>query len=829
MMLSSMNTHTLRISTLFILLAWLQQTHASDSPKQLVARYSSWAAYGPGIELNSLPLDKMTHLIYEMAILQEDGSLAINDSFIDLRNDVDFEGVNVNGNYELIRAIKLRYPSLKVLVNVGGWTLSTHFSTVFASREHSKRFSESVNRWTQEYSFDGVAIDWRYPVGGGVTTNSTHPDDIKHLTKWVKDFKQTPQGGNTLIWMALTGRGISGQQWNMVDLNRWIDRFEILSLDYFGGWSSTTWHSSALKTPLNDPQKPSADKAITYWTDKGVSRNKILLSINSMSVSWGGVNKLGLGQPVGMVPTGSFDTNENSGHLRYESVLALAARGDYERRWDNESEATYLYNSQEMDGHFISFEDQQSLKNKVNYVREKNLAGIIVHQIYADSMDSSGIFHQLNEYLFHPYRTLQYLLTGLVIFILTGWLSYWLWLTHIQRILRIRHLTEKVVPQLEQLKYVTDTVMYQAKELENQRGSSIKQLKHYQAVGQEWNQFSITLLNGLNFHSESDCKLEGDIKTWIEGTIARFNLSSCYFELIPTKDENDWTCSFDPHVLMDMFRHIQLNYNGSPVQLSLDGESSKLIHLNMRIPGSVSRVLTSNIDSKLKILEDGQYQVSWRKAESPLAAQRSDALLNFKKSITGPLDNDFLSKKLIEIIKSDPQVQDAWLTSSEDEKIEDQQRNNLTYALEASSNTHIEIQGKTKLGEDDQLFFRSLFMQVEFAKQCVGNLLENKRLLSELYQIVESRKNILFVRGEKGYSGVYMAGEKEPLIVLMRLRHILWYFRSETFIQVHRSYIVDLDKIDSFTKKKGAYEISIGGHSIQVTRRYQTQVEKILG
>ena len=88
---------------------------------------------------------------------------------------------------------------------------------------------------------------------------------------------------------------------------------------------------------------------------------------------------------------------------------------------------------------------------------------------------------------------------------------------------------------------------------------------------------------------------------------------------------------------------------------------------------------------------------------------------------------------------------------------------------------------------------------------------------------------MLYVRGEKGYSGIYTSAEKEPLIVLMRLRHILWYFRTETFIQVHRSYLVDLAKVDTYTKNKSSLELVIGGQTIPVTRKYQPQVERLLG
>ena len=175
-----------------------------------------------------------------------------------------------------------------------------------------------------------------------------------------------------------------------------------------------------------------------------------------------------------------------------------------------------------------------------------------------------------------------------------------------------------------------------------------------------------------------------------------------------------------------MLRNMQLNYSGSPVQFTLDNTSGKNILLNMRIPGNVSRALTSNADLKMHILEDGRYQIALARDGSSLGRLRSKALESFKEAIAGPVDSDSLSQKLIEIVKEDPRVENAWLLSGEDsthEEANDKGSSQSTIKLGSPSQTYIEIKGKDTLDEDDRLFFNSLMLQVDLAKQCVGRLL----------------------------------------------------------------------------------------------------------
>ena len=215
--------YRLFVTPLFISVLFLSASYAYS--KQLAVRYSSWSTYSSGVEVYDLPLSKITHLIYELATAEENGAIGFHDNFLDLRKAHEFENQDIKGNYALLQEIKRHHPHLKVLISVGGWAGSEHFSDIFASDAKGQRFSDSVLFWMNEYGFDGISLDWRYPVGGGKKQNSRHPDDIQHLTNWLERFRTTPEGSKATFWMTLTGRGLKNQTWDIKHLDKLVDHF----------------------------------------------------------------------------------------------------------------------------------------------------------------------------------------------------------------------------------------------------------------------------------------------------------------------------------------------------------------------------------------------------------------------------------------------------------------------------------------------------------------------------------------------------------------------------------------------------------------------------
>jgi len=112
-----------------------------------------------GFDLRSAPVEKLTDLIYSNAKPNEDGTCAL------AHPDVD------EANFEILRSIKASHPNLQLLLSVGGAPPSTFFSKIASSEGLRMKFAESCVELALKNGFDGLDIDWEYPVNDGIPGN----------------------------------------------------------------------------------------------------------------------------------------------------------------------------------------------------------------------------------------------------------------------------------------------------------------------------------------------------------------------------------------------------------------------------------------------------------------------------------------------------------------------------------------------------------------------------------------------------------------------------------------------------------------------------------
>ena len=92
-------------------------------------------------------------------------------------------------NFATLAALRREHPSLTVLVSVGGWLWSTHFSDVALTAESRRVFIESAMDFLKLYDLDGLDVDWEYPgmVGAG---NPFRSEDKQNFTLLMKELRR---------------------------------------------------------------------------------------------------------------------------------------------------------------------------------------------------------------------------------------------------------------------------------------------------------------------------------------------------------------------------------------------------------------------------------------------------------------------------------------------------------------------------------------------------------------------------------------------------------------------------------------------------------------
>jgi two-component system, LytTR family, response regulator LytT len=86
------------------------------------------------------------------------------------------------------------------------------------------------------------------------------------------------------------------------------------------------------------------------------------------------------------------------------------------------------------------------------------------------------------------------------------------------------------------------------------------------------------------------------------------------------------------------------------------------------------------------------------------------------------------------------------------------------------------------------------------------------------YQLVRiAYKDILYIEGLKDYVKVHLKNETRPLLSLTSLKSLEEKLPAHRFMRVHRSYIVNLERIEAITRTS----IQIGDTTIPVSDQYK--------
>ena len=117
--------------------------HAKSPDHKIAGYYVSWSAYGRNYTPRDIDATKFTHIIYAFANI-DNGVITPGDAAVD------------PGNFAELRELKRKHDHLKLLIAVGGWEGSKHFSDIAATDQDRKRFANSVVAFLRDNGFDGM-------------------------------------------------------------------------------------------------------------------------------------------------------------------------------------------------------------------------------------------------------------------------------------------------------------------------------------------------------------------------------------------------------------------------------------------------------------------------------------------------------------------------------------------------------------------------------------------------------------------------------------------------------------------------------------------------
>ncbi len=323
---------------------------------------------GNVVDINGIDANRLSHINY---------------AFVDVKDNLAFltnEATDTT-NFRLLNTLKKTNPDLKILISVGGWTWSKNFSDAVLTEESNSAFAQSCVDIVANNDLDGVDIDWEYPgmVGDG---NVFRPEDKANYTRMFKAIREKldilahTTGKKYLVTTAIGGSLEFLQHTEMEVAQQYLDYINLMSYDYDGTYDNIAAHHTNLMSPANMPYIYSADFSISNLKKVGVDISKVVMGLAFYSKGnvVASADNNGLYQiPVKPMWGGGYSFLKDS----------LVNQKGFVRYWDDASKAPYLFNAEKKI--FITYDDEESVKLKCDYVKANGLAGVMFWEYFSDS------------------------------------------------------------------------------------------------------------------------------------------------------------------------------------------------------------------------------------------------------------------------------------------------------------------------------------------------------------------------------------------------------------------------------------------------------------
>lgn len=314
----------------------------------------------------------------------------------------------LKGNFNQIKQLKARYPNLKAVISLGGWTWSAHFSDAALTAQSRASFVKScidqyiVGNLPQLDGdssggpaaaagvFDGIDIDWEYPAAPGNAGNIFRPEDTRNFTLLLAEFRRQLDdlGRKTHHHYLLTIASPAGQStYSKIELkqvSRSLDWINLMTYDYHGNWEATgpTNFVAPLYDSPKDPSpapRQSIDHTVNAYLSAGVPSRKLVLGMPFYGYGWTNVPTANHGLYQGNASTTVAPTG--GGTANYNYLKTLTGFTGYH---DPITRAFWIFDGTT----FWTYNDPQELTTKMHYILSRNLGGAMIWSMDAD--DASG-------------------------------------------------------------------------------------------------------------------------------------------------------------------------------------------------------------------------------------------------------------------------------------------------------------------------------------------------------------------------------------------------------------------------------------------------------
>ena len=262
----------------------------------------------------------------------------------------------------------------KIVISVNQ-SASGAFSSVAASATLREKLANNILDFIKTMNIDGVDIDWEVP-------SSSEIENFTLLMKIIYE-KVKAENPNYLVTAAIGGGKWQPPKYDLTNSKKYLDYVNLMtySMATGNGYYQNALYKSSKGATLTSC---TIEESVKIFNDYGIENSKILVGIpfylTVQTESGGPGSKTGTGKSIW-----------------YDKLYSTYALSDTMKEYfDEECGVPYRYDA--VNKIFISFENEQSIKRKCEYINAMGLAGIMYWQYGQDVDDylSNAIAKYIN-------------------------------------------------------------------------------------------------------------------------------------------------------------------------------------------------------------------------------------------------------------------------------------------------------------------------------------------------------------------------------------------------------------------------------------------------
>lgn len=391
--------------------------------KRVLGYFTQWGIYGRNYRVKNIDSSgsagELTHINYAfgnvrnnvcevgLTVPSDESTGAGGDAYADyskafsatesVSGVADSWDQPLRGNWNQLKQLKAKYPNLKVLISLGGWTWSRGFASAARAENREAFVASCIDAYIHGNLpvtdgaggtgaatgvFDGIDVDWEYPNACGLSCGGA--EDRANFTALLAEFRrQLDLVRPGLLLTIAAGAGVDKiAATDPGQYHQHLDFINVMTYDFHGAFESRTNHHSALFASPNDPstgdvQFYNSNDAIEAFLAAGVPAGKLNLGIGFYGRGWTSVANVN----NGLYQTGSAAPGTYESGIEDYKVLKDRSGTIYT---DADARATWKY-----DGNtFWSYDTPALITEKMSYVKVQNLGGAFFWEFSGD--DAQG-------------------------------------------------------------------------------------------------------------------------------------------------------------------------------------------------------------------------------------------------------------------------------------------------------------------------------------------------------------------------------------------------------------------------------------------------------